>query len=460
MKRKKKREKKDEKEEKKNEKEKQNNVEKKDEIKNNNTSNNQNINNNINNNNTQNNTQRANQNNDFNNIFGNVMNQLMTPQNLNSIAGAMGSMLNNQGSNQSEGGGNSQGLGGLFGNLFSNLMGSLGEDSDEEDDNNNIPLNQQPNIQQNKDVIPPKENSTTNNNDNDKNVTNSKNVDISLIKKLVESPQLRRETKINDESKIGEKMEPNIEFKPFSNEILANLTVQEIFNMYNLNFTGLSRLRKDIKEKYFKDKNESDKTIKKVIELLCERMILIENDVDKLIPDKEFNIEEFFNKHLKEIFNMLIDDEEINKFDSKWESKFKKLVINMFISLKNEIKGVYETGEDGAKAFIEYNILTLIEELFGQKYLSLIQKYDKDIINKFVENLFTIIKAEEIKQNCTEGKKDNENIEKPILLSVDEIFKIANKDKERLEKEEKEKSEDDNQKKYSDFYYLTSLFKN
>jgi hypothetical protein len=301
----------------------------------------------------------------------------MTPQNLNSIAGAMGSMLNNQGNNQSGEGGNSQGLGGLFGNLFSNLMGSLGEDSEEEEeDNNNVPQNQQANIQQNKEVVPPKDNSTPNNNTNNQIVTTSKNVDISLIKKLVESPQLRRETKINDEAKIGVKMEPNIEFKPFSDEILSNLTVQEIFNMYNLNFTGLSRLRKDIKEKYFKDKNQSNDIIKKVIELLCERVILIENDIDKLKQDKEFNIEEFFNKHLKEIFNMFIDDEEVNQFDSKWESKFKNLVINMLISLKNEIKEVYETGEEGSKTFIEFNILTLIEELIGNKYLSLIQNYD------------------------------------------------------------------------------------
>ena len=157
---------------------------------------------------------------------------------------------------------------------------------------------------------------------------------------------------------------------------------------------------------------------------------------------------------------MFIDDEEVNQFDSKWESKFKNLVINMLISLKNEIKEVYETGEEGSKTFIEFNILTLIEELIGNKYLSLIQNYDEDIIHKFVKNLFTIIKAEEIKQKCTEGKNDNENSEKPNLLSVDEIFKIANKDKERLEKEKKEKTEDNSQKKYSDFYYLTSLFKN
>ena len=159
---------------------------------------------------------------------------------------------------------------------------------------------------------------------------------------------------------------------------------------------------------------------------------------------------------------MFIDDNEVNQPDSKWEDKFRKLVIDMLISLINEVKEVYETGEDGAKTFIEFNILTLIENFVGQKYLALIQSYDEDIVNKYVENLFTIVKAEEIKEKCKEEKSDNkvnEN-ERPNLLSIEEIFRIASKDKEKLEKEEKENSEENKSKKYSEFYYLTSLFKN
>ena len=38
----------------------------------------------------------------------------------------------------------------------------------------------------------------------------------------------------------------------------------------------------------------------------------------------------------------------------------------MFLSLINELKDVYETGEDGAKTFIEFNILSLIENFIGQ----------------------------------------------------------------------------------------------
>ena len=181
-------------------------------------------------------------------------------------------------------------------------------------------------------------------------------------------------------------------------------------------------------------------------------------------------MEEFFNKNLKEIFKMFIEDNEINKSDSEWEENFRKLIINMFQNLIKEVKEVYETGEDGAKTFIEFNILSLIENFIGQKYLNLIQKYDDDIMNKFVENLFTIVKTENIKNQCnkkddskTEDKSTNSNEhgEGPTLLSIDEIFKIATKDKERLEKEQKEKNEEEkDNKKYSEFYYLTSLFKN
>ena len=90
--------------------------------------------------------------------------------------------------------------------------------------------------------------------------------------------------------------------------------------------------------------------------------------------------------------------------------------------------------------------------------MALIESYDEEIINKFVENLFTLIKAQKIKDKCLSEKKE-QNVETPLLLSIDEIFKIASKDKERLEKEDSEKGEKEKEKKYSDFYYLTSLFK-
>ena len=122
-------------------------------------------------------------------------------------------------------------------------------------------------------------------------------------------------------------MEPNIEFEHFSNEIVSNLAVEEVFSMYNLHFNGLYRLRKDIQKKYFGDKTKNDEVIKKVIELLWERLILIENQIDKLKQNKELNIEEFLNKNLKEVLNMLIDDSEVNKSDSEWEEKFRKLII-------------------------------------------------------------------------------------------------------------------------------------
>ena len=390
--------------------------------------------------NNQNRTQN-NQNADFGNIFGSVMNQMMRPENLNSIAGAMGSILgnNNQSANNNSG---SQNPMGMFGNLIQNLMGSLGDDSEEEEINMPQQQNNNDQSKENK-TIPTQVQNVIKGNDN-------------LIQKLVDSPQLRRETKLNNEEKLGVKIEPNIEFSSVANEIISNLTVQDIFDMYNLRFKGLSRLRKNIKEKYFKE--NSKEILKNVVELLCERFILIENQIDKIKPDKEFNMEEFFNKHLKEIFDLFISEEMSKNSDEQWEGQMRKIIIAMFKDLIKELKEIYETGEDGAKTFIEFNIINLIENLVGQKYLEKIQKYDEDIINKFVENIFIIVKTQQIKE---ESKKEDK--EKPTLLTIDEIFKIAMKDKERLEKEEKEEKEkgeeDQDKKKYSDFYYMTSLFK-
>ena len=404
------------------------------------------VNQNTNNNptNTQNQNQHQNQNTDFGNIFGTVMNQMMRPENLNSIAGAMGSLLGNNNSNSNNNQGNTNPMN-MFGNLFQNIMGSFGDESDE-DEPNPPQQNQQPQNTQN--IQAPQ-------------VQNTPASKGDSIQKLVFSPQLRRETKLNDEEKLGEKIEPNIEFNSVSNEIVSNLTVQDVFDMFNLRFKGLSRLRKDIQKKFFSEKEKSEEILNKVVEILCERFILMENQIDKLNPNKEFIMDEFFNKHLKEIFNMFISDELINKKDEEWEVQMRQLVIKMFKELINELKDIYESGEDGAKTFIEFNMTTLIENLVGPKLLEKIQKYDEDIMNKFVENIFIIIKTEQIK----EESKEKENSEKPTLLTIDEIFKIAMKDKERLEKEEKEEKEEEkgqeekDKKKYSDFYYMTSLFK-
>jgi len=383
--------------------------------------------------NVQNQAQNPTANINFGNLLGNMMGSILGNPNQNAN--------NNNGNNSS----NSNPMG-MFGGLLQNLMGSLGEDSDDE-------AAQQQTTNKNENIIQPTD------------YRAKKGIRDELIHKLVNSPQLRKETKLNDKEKLGVQIEPNIEFSSVSNEIISNLTVQDVYDMYNLKFKGLSRLRKEIKEKYFKEKEKNDEVIKKVVEILCERFILMENQIDKIKPNKEFNMEEFFNKHLKLIFNLFISDELMNKTDDDWEEQLHKLIINMLIELIEQLKDIYETGEDGAKFFFESNILCLIENLVGQKFLEKIQKYDEDIITNFVENVFIIIKTEKIKEeeNKKEDKKENENIERPTLLTVDEIFKIAMKDKERLEKEEKEQSEnndeDQDKKKYSDFYYMTSLFK-
>ena len=414
---------------------------------------------NIQNNTSANNNSNASNNNDFNNLFGNIMNQLMSPENMNSIVGAVDNMINNpQESNNGQGGGFN------FGNLLGNIMNSINIEDGNISLQNNQPTTQQ--TQQKKEEPKKEENNTPTIPINNANSS-------SIFEQLVKNEQLRKDTKISDDKVIGETMSPNIEFAPLSDQIVSNLTIQDMFDMYNLNFRGLCRMRKEIQSKYFADKSKSDEVVKNVVELLCERIILIENQIDKILPGKEFILEDFFNIELKKVLLMFIDDNEVNLKDEEWEQKFRKLVIDMFKKLIDELKNLYETGEDGAKTFMEFNITGIIENFIGNKYLTAVQNYDDNVMNNFVENLFNIIKNEENKNKCDdkkeekenkekkeEEKKSDNNEEKPTLLSIDEIFKIATKDKERLEKEEKDNGDKKEENKYSDFYYMTSLFKN
>ena len=416
---------------------------------------------NIQNNTSANNNSNASNNNDFNNLFGNIMNQLMSPENMNSIVGAVDNMINNP----QESNNNGQGGGFNFGNLLGNIMNSINIEDGNISLQNNQPTTQQ--TQQKKEEPKKEEN-------NPPTIPTNNANSSSIFEQLVKNEQLRKDTKISDDKVMGETMSPNIEFSPLSDQIVSNLTVQDMFDMYNLNFGGLCRMRKEIQSKYFADKSKSDDVVKNVVELLCERIILIENQIDKILPGKEFILEDFFNIELKKVLLMFIDDNEVNLKDDEWEQKFRKLVIDMFKKLIDELKNLYETGEDGAKTFVEFNITGIIENFIGNKYLTAVQNYDDNVMNNFVENLFNIIKNEENKNKCDDKKEEKENKEKkeeekkndnneerPTLLSIDEIFKIATKDKERLEKEEKEKDGDKKEEnKYSEFYYMTSLFKN
>ena len=169
---------------------------------------------------------------------------------------------------------------------------------------------------------------------------------------------------------------------------------------------------------------------------------------------------------------MFADENEINLSDEEWVKKFRTLIINMIKNLNNELKNIYENGEEGVLSFLSYNIGTLIENLIGQKYSNSFQKNNDDFFFELSQKLMAIVKNEDNKKetiNKVDDKKDidkkeekkiEENFVTPNALTVDDIFRIAKKDKERLEKEQKEQGNKKEEQKYSEFYYLTSLFKN
>jgi len=374
-----------------------------------------------------------------------------------------------------------------FGNLLGNIMNSLGglNNNNAATNNNNATNNNTNNANTNSSSNPPAPSQQEEKKDSEvkatpgqeenkkEETTENKNTlptpsptpspsisaPASIFQRLKENSQLRKETKIGDEKVMGHQINPNVEFAEFSNDIIANLTVQDIFDIFNFNFDFLSKLRKDINSKYFSDKEKKEEIIQKIVELLCERFILIENQIDKLIPDKEFILEDFFKKELKNILMMFIDENELNLSDEVWAAKIRKLIIQMLKDLIKEVKELYETGEEGAKTFFEFNILALIESFIGQKYLNALQDFDDNVINNYVENVFNV---KEDKEENNDSTPIN-NVVRPSPLSIEEIFQIANKDKERWEKREDKKEDEDDKcdrcKNYKEFYNLTSLFK-
>ena len=91
------------------------------------------------------------------------------------------------------------------------------------------------------------------------------------------SPNTKRQTHINDIEKELP-LNPHQEFASFTKKIIAYLSFQEIENLKKMNIIGITRQRKEI-QSLIKDLPTA---ISKVSELLFERFILYENELDKL----------------------------------------------------------------------------------------------------------------------------------------------------------------------------------
>ena len=456
---------------------------------NNQNNNNNNQNDNQNNNNNNNNRESSGQQNNSNqgNIYSNIMTQILNPNNLNNLVGMVDDMLsggsgrsnnnnNNNNNNQSN-----QSSGGLFSNLISGIMSGLNDLDSSDEDNENQRNEEEKKEEEKKEEPKQEEIKEEKKNDkkkeeNEKEELNQKEIkeekkeeekkeenkteenksiikkpDLELLKKLMESPSTRKSTKLKDMKEISP-LNPNKEFEKFTNEIISNFTLQDIVNLNTLNISGIIKQRKEIQ---LLINDNIEESIKKLTELITERIILMEDSNNKL-KENNFDIEKFVNDNLIE-FIKIINNKEIS--DNDYYEKLRNNLLKIFNDFYKELSKIYLSGIDGAKFCLKFSIENICNDLVGEDFINVMKNYNENLFTSFLDNLIFISENLELKNELENNNNQS--------LNIEHIFNIALRDKKILEEEEKKKNDLNNgnkdnevneEDKFSEFYYRTSLF--
>ena len=269
----------------------------------------------------------------------------------------------------------------------------------------------------------------------------------------MQSPSTRKSTTLNNLKEVAI-LNPNKEFELFTNKIISNLTLQEIVNLNSIKISGFTRQRKEI-QLLINDIS----SIKTITELIIERIILDEDSNNKLKQDNNnFDIEKFFNDNLKELIEIILN-KEIS--ENEWEDKVKENLVKIIYKFYIELSNIYTSGKDGAKFCFLFNFENILNDLVGEDFVKVMKDYDKNVLSYFIDNLIFIGENLELKNELMNNNNQ--------LLTIDQIFNVALRDKKILEEEAKKKNDENKQEnnnneneedKFSEFYYRTSLFQN
>jgi hypothetical protein len=433
------------------------------------------------------------------------MSQFLNPNNLNNLVGMVDNMLtgsgnnrrnNNQQQNQSTGNN-------LFNNLLSGLMRGLNDLDSSDEENENEDRKEEEKKEEKKEEIKKEENKKENEKkkeekkeeeikkeegkkedekkkegkkedekkeegkkedekkeenikeeekkEENKNEIPQKKSDLNLLRKLMQSPSTRKSTTLNNIKEVAI-LNPNKEFELFTNKIISNLTLQEIVNLNSIKISGFTRQRKEI-QLLINDIS----SIKTITELIIERIILDEDSNNKLKQDNNnFDIEKFFNDNLKELIEIILN-KEIS--ENEWEDKVKENLVKIIYKFYIELSNIYTSGKDGAKFCLLFNFENILNDLVGEDFVKVMKDYDKNFLSYFIDNLIFIGENLELKNELMNNNNQ--------LLTIDQIFNVALRDKKILEEEAKKKNNENKEEnnhneneedKFSEFYYRTSLF--
>ena len=223
---------------------------------------------------------------------------------------------------------------------------------------------------------------------------------------------------------------------------MEELTLDDFYNLYYL------KDLKNIKEKIIKICNAESKEM--IITLLSEKFIFIENEIDKIKENNDFDITVFFKEVINEFFDKFIEKKNN-------EEDLKKFLIKTLKDLYNKLNDLYISKEEGVKYCLTFNITTILIDLLGEDYFNEIKDYNDEFIEEFLENAFKEIEFENVKNEISENNNE--------LYSLEDIFKFALKDKEKFENNNNNNDSNNNNnnnnvqpENFSEIYYRTSLF--
>jgi hypothetical protein len=302
------------------------------------------------------------------NPLENILAQMSQPGNMQAMMSMVGNMLGNQG--QSRGSQGAQGSGpsssqqaNPLGNLISQLMGGL--NNPEED---SVPQSAQ-----------------------------------EYFTNLINNSQQRKSTMIKDIPSNVLTLEPQPDFKILVDNLISQLTIQEIIDFKSVNFRGLTRLRRSIRQlinEYLVNKfnNNRDKLIDEVKDMILERLMNHESEEDKII-NQNLDTEPFIRNIIKNIIELFLDE---NSSDIKFENSLRRTVLLGFGELFEYLIGSYNSKEEGALYYIDSNIEDLLIAILGQNTLDVIFNLNDGIIEEFTDNLSNLYPSEKSKSGSEE----------------------------------------------------------
>jgi hypothetical protein len=228
---------------------------------------------------------------------------------------------------------------------------------------------------------------------------------------------LRKTTLVKEIPDTALVLHPEPDFKPLVDNVISQLTVQEVLDIKSINFRGLTRLRKTIRDNlvnYLNSKLNADKNklFNEIKDMILERLMNHENETDKIIREN-FDTEDLYKNLITRILQILLDE---SISDIKFENSLRREFILTFGELFDYLKSSYNTKDEGAYFYLDCIIEDLLCAILGKPALDIFINLNENFIDEFTENLNSSYSAEKTKAT-EEVSAERRNNNDMVILS-------------------------------------------